>query len=62
MSEQFSFSEEERELLIELLEREERELPSEIRHTRLTKYREGLHHRLDVVHNVLERMRTVAPA
>jgi hypothetical protein len=57
MSEQLNFSDEELAVMIELLEREERELPTEIRHTRLAKYRDGLHHKLDVVRGLLERLR-----
>jgi hypothetical protein len=62
MSEQWNFSEEELAIIIELLEHEERELPAEIRHTRLAKYREGLHHKLDVVRGLLERLRGPATA
>lgn len=60
MNGQCDFSEEELAILIELLEHEERELPTEIRHTRLAKYREGLHHKLDVVRGLLERLRDPA--
>lgn len=53
-------SEEEVELVLELLEREERDLPSEIHHTRLANYRDALHQRLELVRGLLERLRTPA--
>ena len=58
MNELSELSEEEAELVVELLEREERELPSEIHHTRLAKYRDALHERLEIVRGLLSRLRT----
>jgi hypothetical protein len=62
MNDQNDLSEEELAVLIELLEHEERELPTEIRHTRLAKFRDGLHHKLDVVRGLLDRFRGPATA
>lgn len=61
MNERPELTQEQLELLIELVEREERELPTEIHHTRLANYRDALHHRLDVVRGALERLRTACP-
>jgi hypothetical protein len=55
-------SAEEVELLVELLEREERDLPSEIHHTRLTNYRNALHERLELVRGLLEHLRAPSTA
>ncbi len=44
-------------LLIELLEREHSELPVEIRHTRNAEVRNELHHRAEIVNDLLTRMR-----
>jgi hypothetical protein len=61
MDAEMSFSEEELSLLVELLEHEDRELPSEIRHTRLTNYRDALHQRHDLVRRLLDRLRVTVP-
>lgn len=44
-------------LLIELLERERRDLPSEIHHTSTSNVRDRLHQRLETVDCLLERLR-----
>ena len=61
MNEPISFSEQELALLVELLEHEDRELPTEIRHTRLADYRDTLHQRQDLVRSLLERLRVTVP-
>ncbi|HEY4761986.1 MAG TPA: hypothetical protein VIH42_15520 [Thermoguttaceae bacterium] len=52
-----NLSEAEKELLLELLEREQSELPVEIRHTRNSSMREELHGRAKLVRGLLDRMR-----
>ena len=49
-------------LIVELLERERGELPSELRHTRLASMREDLRHRAKMVEQLLKRLRAAAPA
>lgn len=44
-------------LLIELLERERRDLPAEIHHTSTSSVRDRLHRRLETVDRLLERLR-----
>jgi hypothetical protein len=52
---------EEWELLVELLERERNELPVELHHTRNSSVREELQHRMEMVKELLGRLRnTVA--
>lgn len=55
-----TFSEAERELLLELLERERSELPSEIRHCRVSEYREALHRKLETLDVLLAKVRAQA--
>jgi hypothetical protein len=55
-----TLNDEEWDLVTELLEREERELPTEIHHTDSSEYREKLRHRLALLTNLLERMRQTA--
>ncbi len=50
------FSEVERELIIELLERERADLPIEIRHTRTSSVRDDLRGRAEMVKRLLGRM------
>jgi len=50
------FSQEELDLLVELLERERAELPAEIHHTRTTAMRDTLRRRLELVNRLLERL------
>jgi hypothetical protein len=54
------FSEEERALLLELLEHERSELPVEIRHTANARMRGELHERAKVVQRLIERIRVPA--
>jgi hypothetical protein len=49
-------STDERDLLVELLERERGELHPEIRRTRTGEFREGLRQRLRLVEGLLERL------
>lgn len=49
-------------LVVELLEQELHELPVEIRHTRSSSYSEDLHRRLEMVRQLLDRLRPVAVA
>ncbi len=51
-----NLSEAEWELLVELLERERSELPSEIHHTRTSSLREELRQRQAMVRGLLERL------
>ncbi len=44
-------------LVIELLERERSDLPAEIHHTRTSKLREELRRRLEMVEDLLQRLR-----
>ena len=60
MAEPLSMSPAERDLLVELLEREQAELPVEIRHTRTAEFRDELHHRQDVVRGLLDRLKVPA--
>jgi hypothetical protein len=50
------FTEEEREIVIELLDRERTKLPVEVRHTRTGKFRDVLKRRLDIITELLNRM------
>lgn len=55
-----ALNDEEWALVIELLEREGRELPSEIHHTDSPEYRAQLRHRLALLENLLARIREAA--
>ena len=46
-------------LLIELLQREQDELPVEIHHCRVTAFRDDLRHRQTMVQNLLGRFQTM---
>ncbi len=61
MDMQTVFTEAERELLLDLLLREHRQLPAEIHHTRQREMRESLQDRLKVVSSLLDRLQK-APA
>ena len=60
MNELPELSEDEVALVLELLEREERELPSEMHHTRSADYRDALHRRLELVRGLVSRLHTLA--
>ncbi|HZS52703.1 MAG TPA: hypothetical protein VFA54_17680 [Bryobacterales bacterium] len=60
MADQYSFSHAELALLIELLERERRDLPAEIHHTDTARVRDELHRRLETVDLLLKRLRGAA--
>jgi hypothetical protein len=62
MHEHLELSEAEWELVVELLERERSELPSEIRHTRTSSVRDELRARETMVQGLLERLRRPATA
>jgi hypothetical protein len=47
---------EERDVLLELLDRERSNLPVEIRHTRTARFRDVLKHRLDIVTDLANRL------
>ena len=51
-----TLSDEERDVIIELLDRERTNLPVEIHHTRTGKFRDLLKHRLDIVAALLDRL------
>jgi hypothetical protein len=55
-SSQLALSTEEREILVELLDRERTNLPVEIRHTRTAKFRDYLKRRLEVVETLFNRL------
>jgi hypothetical protein len=57
MNEQPKLSEAEWALVIQLLEREHHDLPGEIHHTRVSSYREELKRRMELVKNLLDRLR-----
>lgn len=61
MTVETGFTEQERELLLDLLLREERELPAEIHHSRNNQVHEMLTARLKLVRSLLERMQQNAP-
>ncbi len=50
-------SDEEWDLIVELLECERNELPVEIHHTRSANVRQDLQHRADIVRQLLDRLR-----
>ncbi|MHB1034223.1 MAG: hypothetical protein ACYC35_08755 [Pirellulales bacterium] len=49
-------------LIVELLDWESRDLPTEIHHSRVGGVREDLHRRLDMIQSMLERLRPMAGA
>ena len=53
-----SLSKEERDIVIELLDRECANLPVEIHHTRTGKFREYLRHRQEIVERILMRLKS----
>jgi hypothetical protein len=55
-SSQVALSTEEREILIELLDRERTNLPVEIHHTRTARFRDYLKRRLDVIEALFSRL------
>ena len=57
MLEQLQLSAPDWELVVELLERENRELPTEIHHTRTSSIRDQLRARQAAVRSLLERLR-----
>lgn len=56
MNEQLALSDHEWELVLDLLERERRELPTEIHHTDSHDYRHRLEERLEVVEALIRRI------
>ena len=61
-SDEPKLSEAEWELVVELLQRERSELPSEIRRTRTSSVRAELHRRSELVRELLDRLRAPTPA
>jgi hypothetical protein len=59
MYEEPRLSDEEWDLIVELLECERNELPVEIHHTRNDSVRKDLHHRAEVVRSLLDRLRRI---
>ena len=57
MPDEFFSNPDEMALLIELLERERRDLPAEIHHTSTSSVRDRLRQRLETVDRMLERLR-----
>jgi len=65
MLDKLVLSDEEWEIVLDLLERERRELPAEVRHTDNRAYRHRLEERLDTVEDLIRRLRealATAPA
>jgi hypothetical protein len=62
MSALADLSEAQRALIIELVERERRELPAELHHTRTTAVRQQLRERAKLIDGLLARIRQPAPA
>ncbi len=62
MDQQPNLTEAEWGLIVELLEREQSELPPEIHHTRTNSVREELRQRLKMVRSVLGQLRTAVHA
>jgi hypothetical protein len=62
MNRQLEVSQAEWDLLVELVEREQSELHPEIRRSRTTEMRDQLHKRLELVDQLLGRLRTVVSA
>lgn len=58
--EPLAFTQAEREIISELLERERRDLPSEIHHTNSSTYRDQLRDRQQLLDRLLERLRHAA--
>ena len=56
MNEHPMLSEAELALVIELLQREHHDLPTEIHHCRVSSYRDELKHRHEIVKGLLERL------
>ncbi len=61
MADQPKLSEAEWDLVVELLQREQGELPPEIRHTRTSTLREELRRREQMVQDLLHRLETPVP-
>ena len=61
MADQPKLSEAEWDLVVELLQREQSELPPEIRHTRTSTVREELRRREQMVQDLLHRLETPVP-
>ncbi|HUT09031.1 MAG TPA: hypothetical protein VMY42_00910 [Thermoguttaceae bacterium] len=61
MDKRSELSEAEWALVVELLEHERSELPSEIRRTRTASVRDELHRREDMVQSLLDRLRPAMP-
>jgi hypothetical protein len=59
MNEQPALSETEWGIVIELLQREHRDLPTEIHHTGIASYREELHQRHEMIKRLLERLQAM---
>ena len=56
-----TFSESERRLILELLERERTQLPGEIHHTAARAFREGLRTRMQLVETLILKLNSPAP-
>jgi hypothetical protein len=56
MNQQLTLTDAEWKLLIELLEREQSELPAEIHHTRTSAVRDELRERLEMINRLLARL------
>ena len=61
MCDQRQLSEREWELVVELLRHEMSELPVEIRHTRISRVRDQLHERRELVQDLLQRLTNLTP-
>ena len=61
LAEPVVLNEEEREILVELLDRERSSLAVEIHHSRTAKFRDGLRHRFDVITTLMPRLKIESP-
>lgn len=57
MTHQLSLQDREMELMLELLEAERRELPSEIRRSETTRWHDDLQERMRVIDHLIDRLR-----
>jgi hypothetical protein len=56
-----TLSAEERDIVLELLDRERTNLPVEIHHTRTAKFRDHLRHRLSIIDALFDRLTPSGP-
>ena len=62
MNDQLKLSDAEWAMIVDLLQREQRDLPVEIHHSRASTTKQDLHVRLEMIRGLLERLQATAPA